>query len=671
MRLKDSQYKRTNSLPLWLHHSQKRWMGLPFFAFIGLTIFLLCNSSSIYAGEATTSAKLKIDVFEQKGSSKVPLEGAGIFLNGIFYDSTDTNGKVTLKDVPIGSHMLEVKKLGFNTYKAKVQINAAEFAERAEVVLIREIPSESESLTVQKQQKRNADEPKNEGTLKITVSGDAGEKLTGANVYLDGKFLGQTKDGIIKARRSPGTYKLKVEKNGFLVSEDEAEIKKTEYLEEKKITLKKEQMKPKETIKTPAAVKDKKTITSADNKSTDAKDTSKPEGDIFLTVKVFEDTGSGRLPVRNAKILIDGGLCGETDENGLFKRKRTPGECKLQIEKEGFNTEYKMFALSSYSDSFEVALRKTGTRIHIEDYYVFIIIGSIIGSLGIIALVVILFAKKKGGTKETIFIDSMGDEHTERIQKIHVRFRPFKHRKGMSLIYLGRNPFNIRQEVVFKVLKEEHHNEDGLWLFDNEKRIHLTLKNNGVNKGQTHLAQYLYSGYLVRNKKQKVIAFEYIEGVSLFEIIGARKHTLQQAIEIGIWLCDPVMAVHHAGYCHLDLKPEHFIYKGQNRFTLIDIATALRVNDSVVTMIKSPPYSSPEQLSRGSMIDQRTDIYSLGVIIEELSHSSTIGYLNSALISVVQGIIERMKNKDPNARYQHIGEVKANLEMILRSFVNT
>lgn len=685
MRLKDSQHKRSNSVPLWLHYSQKRWKALPFFAFIGLAIFLLCNLFSIYAEEATTRAKLKVGVFEQKGTQKVPLEDANVSLDGVLYDSTDRYGKVTLRDVPMGIHMLEVKKSGFFTYKENLSI---EYVEEREITLISgDVRSENIG---QEPSKKDI-----ERTLKIEVKDDEGLPVQDANIYLSGSFVGKTNGkGLFKDKMAVGKYTLRIEKEGYFPGTDEGKgIELTEYYaEERKITLKripvmtektatgknilpKEQKKPKETVKVPAADKDIKAIASTDNTDTDdkgrsTKDTSKTE--ITLTVKVYEDTRSGRLPVKDARIIIDGTYYGVTDKNGLFKRMHVPGKYVLRVAKMEFKPEEKVIELTPYAESNQIVLKRSPIAGIKRDYnYMYVIIGSTVGSLGFIALGVIIFTMKKGGNKETLFMDSIGDKHAiSKIQKIHVRFKPFKQRKGMSLIYLGKNPFNARQKVVFKVLKEEHHNEDGLWLFDNEKKIHQILKNNGSNKNQNHLAQYLYSGYLARNKKQRVIAFEYIEGVSLFEIINARKHTLRQAIEMGICICDPVMAIHCAGYCHLDLKPEHFIYKGQNRFILIDIATALKINDSVVTIFKSIPYSSPEQHRKGSVVDQRTDIYSLGVIIEELISSSTIGYSNSSMISSVYGIIGVMRNENPDARYRHIRDVKASLEMLLRSFVD-
>ena len=664
MRLKDSQHKRSNSVPLWLRYSQNSWKALPFFAFIGFALFLLCNSSNILAED------LWVYVFEQQGLQRVPLEGADVLINGVPSGSTNIKGMVK-KDVSRGNCTIEVSKPGFNTAEKIKEIKASRFPEAAEFVLIPEILYTSKD-----------GEP-----LKIIVSGKGGEKLTVANVSLDDKFLGQTTEGIFKVTGSLGNHLLKVEKEGYSPYKNNVEIKahaetlhiilkKYEPVEQNKKIVKNDSSKKPindtavspEIVKAFPAEKDEKTVASADDEGKSPKDT--PKKEIACTVKVYEDTKSERLPVKDANIIIEDQFCGKTNKDGIFKLPHLPGTYTVKVEKIGYVPEKKTIILKPFTESHLIVLKKQTIGVVKRNYVLLIV--SVVGSVGLIVIGVIIFTKRNGGKRETIFIDSMSDEHDKNeIQKIHVRFKPFKHRKGMSLIYLGKNPFNVRQKVVFKVLKEEHHDEDGLWLFNNEKKIHQILRNNGANKNQNHLAQYLCSGFLARNKKQRVIVFEYIEGVSLADIISAKKHTLHQALEMGIWLCDPVMVIHCAGYCHLDLKPEHFIYKGQNRFILIDIATALKIDGSVMTIFKSVPYSSPEQLKRGSVIDQRTDIYSLGVIIEELFRSSTIGYLNSALISAVQGIIGGMKNENRDTRYRHIREVKASLENLLRSFTNT
>ena len=182
------------------------------------------------------------------------------------------------------------------------------------------------------------------------------------------------------------------------------------------------------------------------------------------------------------------------------------------------------------------------------------------------------------------------------------------------------------------------------------------------------MARYLGSGFLARNNKQKVIVFEYIKGISLNKIISTKKYRFRQAIEMGIGLCETVMAVHDTGYCHFDLKPEHFIYTGQNRFTLIDIATAIRIGEHVKTIFDSQRYTSPEQRKRGIAIDQRTDIYSLGVIFHELFSNSKFYNFDSMKINSLQIVIRKMTDKDREVRYQYISEIKKDLEAFLKDY---
>ena len=141
---------------------------------------------------------------------------------------------------------------------------------------------------------------------------------------------------------------------------------------------------------------------------------------------------------------------------------------------------------------------------------------------------------------------------------------------------------------------------------------------------------------------------------------------------MGIGLCEPLMFVHNAGFCHLDLKPEHFIHRGQNRFSLIDIATALNVGDSVKTVFVSGKYSSPEQQIKGTVIDRSSDIYALGVILEELVSGSTMISDIEIMHSVqdIKGIVGKMRHERCDARYQNILEVQSSLAFILTKFGN-
>ena len=119
-------------------------------------------------------------------------------------------------------------------------------------------------------------------------------------------------------------------------------------------------------------------------------------------------------------------------------------------------------------------------------------------------------------------------------------------------------------------------------------------------------------------------------------------------------------------------KTRTFYSPGQNRFSLIDIATALNVGDSVKTVFVSGKYSSPEQQIKGTVIDQVSDIYALGVILEELVYGSTMisDIEIMHLVQDIKCIVGKMRHEHRDARYQHILEVQSSLAFILTKFGN-
>ena len=418
----------------------------------------------------------------------------------------------------------------------------------------------------------------------------------------------------------------------------------------------------------------------------DNQDNFKKEDDkTTIKILVLNDGVDKRIPLENTRIILDGFMCGETNEKGEFEKLELIGKHIMRVEKKGFSPNIKDIDLTKYSGCYEVVLKRhelsffkkgedirRNQKIFIDEargYYISKIIGFVLCFSGFITFGVIILYKNKGIIRETIVFDDAINNYNYtdgKLQMVRVNIKLLSNRKGLSYIYIGKSCFKGLKKIVFKVLKEEHQDMD--WLFKREKEIHVTLGNKWTNKSHKYMARYLGSGFLARNNKQKVIVFEYIKGISLNKIISTKKYRFRQAIEMGIGLCETVMAVHDTGYCHFDLKPEHFIYTGQNRFTLIDIATAIRIGEHVKTIFDSQRYTSPEQRKRGIAIDQRTDIYSLGVIFHELFSNSKFYNFDSMKINSLQIVIRKMTDKDREVRYQYISEIKKDLEAFLKDY---
>ncbi|MFI3265692.1 MAG: serine/threonine-protein kinase [Rikenellaceae bacterium] len=140
------------------------------------------------------------------------------------------------------------------------------------------------------------------------------------------------------------------------------------------------------------------------------------------------------------------------------------------------------------------------------------------------------------------------------------------------------------------------------------------------------------------------IVMEWVDGRTLDRYIAEKQHTTQQLQRIIEQLCDALAYAHKRQTIHRDLKPQNIIitHNGDN-VKLLDFG--LSDTDSH-TVLKEPAgsrkYASPELL-RGDKIDSRSDIYSLGVIINELFEGQRTAKISK--------IVTRATAYYPNSRY--------------------
>ena len=188
------------------------------------------------------------------------------------------------------------------------------------------------------------------------------------------------------------------------------------------------------------------------------------------------------------------------------------------------------------------------------------------------------------------------------------------------------------------------------------------------------------------------ISMEYFPSHTLSsEVNGEKPLELKRALQFGIDICTGMAVAHQAGIVHRDLKPANVLINHEALLKIVDfgVAAAQRESETQLTrtgyVIGSPKYMAPEQIL-GKRVDERADIYALGVILYEMvtgsppysrgDHMSVMYQhvqgkarapieLNPALPPPLSELIVRAMAVDKTKRFQTMEEVRSALEKFL------
>ncbi len=172
-----------------------------------------------------------------------------------------------------------------------------------------------------------------------------------------------------------------------------------------------------------------------------------------------------------------------------------------------------------------------------------------------------------------------------------------------------------------------------------EERLILKFLNANVSSDEEMMKRFVhelrYSRKITHKNVIRIYDFLYIRGnyaisMEYFpshtlggEIINEKPVELKRAVKFGIDIATGMQVAHQAGIVHRDLKPANVLIDNDSLLKIVDfgVAAAQTQADTQLTktgyVIGSPKYMAPEQIL-GKKVDERADIYSLGVILYEL-----------------------------------------------------
>jgi serine/threonine protein kinase/Tfp pilus assembly protein PilF len=247
---------------------------------------------------------------------------------------------------------------------------------------------------------------------------------------------------------------------------------------------------------------------------------------------------------------------------------------------------------------------------------------------------------------------------------------------GMGSVYRALDR-KIDEEVAIKVIRPEIvSSQKNLDRFANE--LKLARKINHKNVGRMY--------EIMESESTHFITMEYVQGQDLKSLIKQTGQlTAKKAIAIAEQIGEGLAEAHRLGVIHRDLKSSNVMIDKQGNAHITDFGIARSVQAEGITrtgvILGTPEYMSPEQVS-GIELDERSDIYSLGVILYEMvtgklpfggdtplsvamKHKSEVpetpGSLNAEISEDLNQMILKCMEKDREKRYQNAKEVVAAL----------
>ena len=268
-------------------------------------------------------------------------------------------------------------------------------------------------------------------------------------------------------------------------------------------------------------------------------------------------------------------------------------------------------------------------------------------------------------------------------------------RGGMGQVFLGSDP-RLRRKVALKcVLRTLADDRNARILHEARAAARVSHPNVATIHD------------VIEHDNRAFIVMEYVEGESLAARLKRERIPVERVLAIGRQLASALSAAHAKGVIHRDLKPANIQLTPDGGVKVLDfgIANAPRVVTSVASTISThraatpevarapqpgtPPYMAPEQLL-GRPADERSDIYSLGVVLYEMATgrrpftqtetadlvmahakgATRADRVDRAVPRALADVLARALSFDPKARFQSAAEIRTALESVERQLIS-
>jgi eukaryotic-like serine/threonine-protein kinase len=260
---------------------------------------------------------------------------------------------------------------------------------------------------------------------------------------------------------------------------------------------------------------------------------------------------------------------------------------------------------------------------------------------------------------------------------------------GMGVVYEAED-LKLGRHVALKFIPENlAHDPKSLERFTREARAASQL--NHPNICTIHGIE--------DNNGHPFIVMEKLDGESLKQHISGHAMVVDEVLDVGVQVADALVASHAKGIVHRDIKPANIFLTPSHQVKVLDFGLAKLVHnlgeddagaDNSLTAVGVIPgtavYMSPEQ-ARSETIDARSDLFSFGVVLYEMSTGKKPFTGNNSLVTLdavlhskpvppkdlnpkipieLEGIIGKAMEKDRTHRYQSAAEMRSDLALLKR-----
>lgn len=241
---------------------------------------------------------------------------------------------------------------------------------------------------------------------------------------------------------------------------------------------------------------------------------------------------------------------------------------------------------------------------------------------------------------------------------------------GMANVYLAYCNY-LKRNVAIKVLNNVSHDDDEEDLLSFEAKAIARVSHTNIVS--------VYD--MFEDEGKTFIVMEYIKGNTLKDYIySSAPLEEREIVTLAIKLASALNAAHTSGVIHRDIKPENIILDPNGEPKITDFGIAHVSNEGTIVrsdqIFGSLRYASPEQL-KGNVVDERSDIYSLGIVLYEMATGKmpfpdespvtaafrklkeplpAVSVLNPRISRELDQIILRATSIDPSQRYHSMLE---------------